>query len=366
MERFNNILLSVLFALALFGGGLWFLLSPKPSYSETERRPLHEAPEFTVQTLQNGSAFSQLSAWMTDCFPARDNWRRLNVWWLRQVLRQPEADGYALYRDSIVRLEREVNDASLAYAGERLQALFETCLADTDCRIYAAVIPDKSHYLADAGYPVMNLSEMETRFYAAIPGAVPVDLTGSLSLDSYYRTDSHWRQEKLLPAAEVLLNAMDAGQIPPISDFSTAEFSPFYGVYAGQSAMNPDPEKIVWLTGGYLDDLKVLDLEKHTPVPVADPEGCDPRDPYTLFLGGGKAVLRIENPEAESERELVIFRDSFGSSAAPLFCGNYRTVTLIDPRYISRDVIGRYVRFTDQDVLFLFSATLLNNSSGLR
>ena len=28
---------------------------------------------------------------------------------------------------------------------------------------------------------------------------------------------------------------------------------------------------------------------------------------------------RIENPEAETDKELVIFRDSFGSSIAPFF-----------------------------------------------
>ena len=403
MVRFKNILLSVLFALVLFGGGLWFLLSPKPSYSETERRLLHAAPVFTAQTVRNGVAFSDLSAWMTDRFPERDSWRRLNVRWLRQLLRQPEADGYVLYQDSIIKLEKEVNTASLAYAGERFQALSLYYLSGTDCSIYAAVIPDKSHFLSDAGYPVMDFEEMESLFFSALPDAAPISLTECLTLESYYRTDSHWRQECLLPAADVLLEAMNTGRVAdasPLSvnrggiadaslqaaddsraadelpkaadgnsdlfDFSVAQFSPFYGVYAGQSALDPDPEEILWFTGGYLDNLRVTDLETHMPVPLTDPEGCDQRDLYTLFLGGGKAVLRIENPAAESDRELVVFRDSFGAAIAPLLAANYRTVTLIDPRYIAQEAIGRYVRFTDQDVLFLFSATLLNNSSGLR
>ena len=212
----------------------------------------------------------------------------------------------------------------------------------------------------------MDPGEMKALFLSTLPGVTYVDITDSLTLSYYYRTDSHWRQECILPAANALLDAMNAGPAPSASDFSTGHFSPFYGVYAGQSALDPDPEEIRWFTGSYLDGLKVTDLETHREVPLADPEGCDPRDPYTLFLGGGKAVLKIDNPNAENDKELVVFRDSFGAAIAPLLAGNYRTVTLIDPRYISQDVISRYVRFTDQDVLFLFSAALLNNSTGLR
>ena len=67
-----------------------------------------------------------------------------------------------------------------------------------------------------------------------------------------------------------------------------------------------------------------------------------------------------------TDRELVLIRDSFGSSLAPLLAGSYRAVTLADLRYLQPEAAGRYLRFTDQDVLFLFSATLLNNSQGLR
>ena len=366
MDKFRGMLLGAVFVLMLFGGSLLFILSPKADYSETERRPLAAAPDFRGEKILDGSSFRALNGWITDRFPGRDGWRSLNVQWTRNVLRQPEADGFVLYHDSVIRLEKEVNEASLAYAGERFGVLYERYLQGTDCRIYAAVIPDKSHYLKDAGYPVMDLSRMETLFYEAIPGAVPVSLSDALTLDSYYLTDSHWRQERILPAADTLLQALDAGPAPSASDFGTARFSPFFGVYAGQSALDPDPEEILWFTGSYLEGLQVTDPETHRPVLLADPKGCDPRDPYTLFLGGAKAVLRIEDPEADNDRELVVFRDSFGSAIAPLLAGNYRTVTLIDPRYIAPDAVGRYVRFTNQDVLFLFSAVLLNNSSGLR
>ena len=35
-------------------------------------------------------------------------------------------------------------------------------------------------------------------------------------------------------------------------------------------------------------------------------------DMYEIFLGGSKSLISIENPNAKTDRELVMFRDSFG------------------------------------------------------
>ena len=85
-----------------------------------------------------------------------------------------------------------------------------------------------------------------------------------------------------------------------------------------------------------------------------------------MYLSGAQALLRIENPHAETDRELVIFRDSFGSSLAPLLTRGYKTVTLVDIRYISSQLLGQFLTFRNQDVLFAYSALILNNSATLK
>ena len=44
----------------------------------------------------------------------------------------------------------------------------------------------------------------------------------------------------------------------------------------------------------------------------------------------------------------------------------YRTITLVDLRYITSAELGKYLEVTDQDVLFLYSTLLLNNSMAMR
>ena len=50
----------------------------------------------------------------------------------------------------------------------------------------------------------------------------------------------------------------------------------------------------------------------------------------------------------------------------PLLVQDYRTVTVVDIRYINSTIIGNYVRFRNQDVLFLYSSLVLNSSAGLQ
>ena len=79
-------------------------------------------------------------------------------------------------------------------------------------------------------------------------------------------------------------------------------------------------------------------------------------------MSGSQSLLRIENPHAATDRELIIFRDSFGSSLAPLLVQDYKTVTLVDIRYISVELLGNYIDFQSQDVLFLYSSLVLNKN----
>ena len=80
------------------------------------------------------------------------------------------------------------------------------------------------------------------------------------------------------------------------------------------------------------------------------------------FLTPAKSRITIENPNAATDKELVIFRDSFGSSIAPLFAETYSKITLVDIRYLPSEMVGRFVTFDNQDVLFLYSTPVLNNS----
>ena len=89
-------------------------------------------------------------------------------------------------------------------------------------------------------------------------------------------------------------------------------------------------------------------------------------DSYDVFLDGSSSFITINNPNSKDNRELVVFRDSFGSSLIPLLISYYSKITIIDIRYITSNYYLKKIEFTNQDVLFLYSTLLVNDSSSLK
>ena len=236
------------------------------------------------------------------------------------------------------------------------------------------MIPDKSYYFQEkSSYPRLDFDELARRVSEGIDRSVEViDLSQILSLENYYYSDIHWKQETLIPAAFHILMSMDA--VPDSYDLNRykEQFQvntwdqPFYGVYAGQSALMSMPDTLKYLSGGLTDQLEVhcYDTGDAESMNVYDFEKAKGLDPYEIYLSGSKALITIENPNTAAEKNLVMFRDSFGSSIAPLLAGGYQKITLVDIRYISPAVLGKFVDFENADVLFLYSGQVLNHSMG--
>ena len=90
------------------------------------------------------------------------------------------------------------------------------------------------------------------------------------------------------------------------------------------------------------------------------------RDLYDVFLSGPQSLLEIKNPNAKTDRELIVFRDSFGRSLAPLLVQDYAKVTVVDIRYLPSAAVSQFVEFSGQDVLFAYSTLILNTGSALK
>ena len=91
-------------------------------------------------------------------------------------------------------------------------------------------------------------------FDQGMPYASFIDLTDTLTAESYYRTDTHWRQEHLLPVAQKLCEAMGV-TAPNAGDFTAIKVErPFYGVYYGQAALPMEPDQLIWMESELLKD----------------------------------------------------------------------------------------------------------------
>ena len=364
-QKLKNLVTVTLLASFLFGFGVWAAVKPADTVSLSERRRLAQLPAVSTSTVLSGKFMSDFESYMLDQFPQREEWRTLKALTGRYVFHQLDSNGVYLVDGYAARLDRPLNEASLAHAAERFRYLYDSYLAEGGSKVYLSIIPDKSYFLAQAnGYPAPDYDALAERLREQTEFASYIDLYGQLSIEDYYRTDSHWRQERLPSVAAYLAQQMGVALTGEYTENLLGR--PYYGVYCGYAALPMEPDELRYLTSEELADCTVYNYETGKAGTVYDMEKGGGNDPYELFLSGSVSLLTIENPNAETDRELIVFRDSFGSSLAPLLAEGYAKITLADIRYLPAAQLGKLLDFHGQDVLLLYSAAVLNNSETLK
>lgn len=344
--------------LTLFAWG-----KPSDEISNTERRKLAQFPNITLQAVQNGRFMSQLENYMVDQFPFRDEFRTWKAILSKYVLGQTDNEGIYVVDDVICKLEYPYHPEALERTYEKYARIYEENMKDTQVKVYTALVPDKNYFLAEEnGYPVLDYEELYRAYKKQMATfAEYIEISPYLELDDYYRTDTHWRQEKIQDVASYLAEQMG---VPLEMEYEEIELDvPFYGVYYGQAALPLEADTISYMNQKLFENCQVYDHQNQKEISVYNLELAGGRDAYEMFLGGTLSVITIENLQAKTEKELVIFRDSFGSSIAPYFVEGYRKITLLDVRYLQETLISKYVTFTNQDVLILHSTSVVNNES---
>lgn len=363
----KNIILTSIVAIVVLCLSVFCWFKPHTAYSEGERRLLAEKPELTVETVLSGEYMKDFEQYATDQFPFRESFRTVKAIFADYILNKKDNNGLFVADGHISKIEYPVNPDMVDNAEEKFDYLYENYMKDTNVNIYLSVVPDKNYFIAEKnGYVSIDYKQFAEDFAKRMDYMKYIDILPLLSLDNYYKTDSHWKQEEIIHIAEYLAESM--GQEMTAEYKVNSLENQFKGVYLGQSALPFEPDTIKYLTNDVLDKctVKYYDTGMAVKGDVYNMEKAVGKDPYEMFLSGTSPLIEIENNMADTEKELVIFRDSFGSSLAPLFVPAYSKITIVDIRYIQSGFVGNYVKFNNQDVLFIYSTTLLNNSTALR
>lgn len=359
-SKITVLILANVYAVLVLACFLW----PKAEYSFSERRKLAELPVFTVESVLKGRYMQQAEEYVTDHFPFRDKWRSLKANVSLSILRKSDTNGIYEKDGYLCAMEYPMNKASIERAGELFKGIYHKYLMDKEVNVYCSVIPDKSCFLAEDKFLSMDYGYFMEKVYAQTEFAQPIPIHEMLELSDYYRTDTHWKQEEIADVARYLAEVMGT-KLKQEYRVETL-VSPFYGVYYGQAALSTEPDVISYCTNGILEDCKVFDYENNREILLYDLSKAEGRDPYEMFLGGNISLVTIDNPNAQTDKELVVFGDSFARSLLPLMAEGYAKITLVDIRYLPSAYIGNYFTFTNQDVLFMYSTSVLNNSITLK
>ncbi len=370
-SKIKNYLLTIVFLLiiAVFTAG--YFIKGTSDFSEAERRALEKFPEVSAESLGSGAFMKDFESFSLDQFPLRDTMRSIKSVFERFVFANKESNDLYYHSGHIASVLYPLDKEMLDYALARFNNLYDLYAKDTEAKVYFSMIPDKSAYLADdAGVLSVDYREFIEYMISGMPKNIEyIDISELLSADDFYYTDQHWRQEKIADVANKLSEAMGN----PLSDnYDEIKLeTPFYGTYYHQAAIpGVSPDSISYLTNETIKNCKVSllgddgNFKKSEMYVLSYAEG---RDPYEMYLSGARPLIVIENPNADTDKQLVVFRDSFGSSIIPLLAESYAKITLCDIRYIAPANLASYVDFDNcDDILFLYSTLIVDAATALR
>lgn len=355
-DKTKNIIISIGFVIIIGTVFLINLIAEDKAISTLERRKLAQFPEITFSKILNGNVMDKWEKYVEDQFVERDLFRGIKSFWSMKIFAQKDNNKLFEKDEAIYKMEYPLNENNVQKSAQKINGVYEKYLKDM--KVYYSIIPDKNYYLENDDHLKIDYDKLQEIIQSELSKLTYIDVREGLELEDYYRTDLHWKQENLQKVVKIIQNNMGLEELD--INYDVYDKGDFYGAYYGQLVTNVSPDNLYILTNEIIENCSTYNFETQKNAPVYTETSS--ADRYDIFVSGATPLISIENPNAQTDKELLLFRDSFGSSLAPLLVENYSKITLIDLRYISSSLLENYIEFNDQDVLFLYSTTVLNQN----
>ena len=358
-DKIKNIIVTIGFIVIILGVFITNIIAEDKEISTTERRKLAQLPDVSVDKIIKGDTMKDWDKYATDQFIGRDLFRTIKSFWSMNVFRQKDNNDLFVKNDSIYKMEYPLSTIRIEKSADKINAVYEKYLQNMN--VYYAIIPDKNYYLENDDHLKFDYEQIKKIMENKLPKMNYIDIWESLELEDYYKTDLHWKQENLQKVVEKIQESMNLDSTTKV-EYTVQNIGDFYGTYYGQLGLDLPPDKLKVLTNETIENCSTYNYEKKKAGKIY--EKATSADKYDIYLSGATPLISIENPNAKTDKELLLFRDSFGSSLAPLLVENYSQITLVDLRYISSQLLENFIDFENQDldVLFLYSTVVLNQN----
>lgn len=368
--------------LLIFGALLCFL--PQKAFSPEENRSLSTFPEYSTDSLLDGSFTQGIADFCADQFPFRTKFvtakAKLELWAGKQENNDVIVgnDGYLIKRPQYKELHIQNMEQNLSAI-----CRFEDALENHGIPFTFAVVPRSidvniSRLPTTLDASAANYDRRQLHASLEALGLSAIDLTDSLQSAAqtgqvWYKTDHHWTMDGAYVAYVSLSEAL--GYTPyPLSDFThEVVCDRFLGTTQSSSGMT-------WVEGEEITLLRYDGDEAFQTEIIAggqtirtlngfyDFDALETHDEYNVFLGGTNTLIRVINPGRGDVPTLVLLKDSFSQSLAPLLARHFDLI-LVDPRTYNiqnGSLLSLIQKEEAEQVLLLYGLDTLYDSYSLK
>ena len=358
-DKTKDIVVTLVFLFTIISLFLINVIIKDTDISIAERRKLATMPELTTKSLFDGTYFKKFDSYVTDQFIKRDTFRKVKI--DIELSTKGEYNNLYMYDDYIVEEIFPLNTNSIKKLTNKINYIKNTYL-NNNSNIYYTIIPDKN-YFVNKGNLKLDYNKLQDMMKNNLTNLNYINIFDKLTLNNYYKTDTHWKQEDLFNVANTIANQMN---FDITNNNVENTITTFKGSYAGRLSVTKDIDTIKTISNPSIDNSSVYNYETKKYTKIYDYDKIKSLDKYDIYLSGASSIIDIVNPTSNSNKELIVFRDSYGSSLVPLLIDGYRKITVIDIRYVSSRILNNYIKFDNQDVLFMYSILTINNSFSMR
>ncbi len=343
------VLVTYLLLLALLPVG--YLVGRAESFSAKERRVLTDKVRLNGPAILSGDMMRDTENYLADQIPQRDLLLGIKSGGLKALCMRD--NGRVIYGDGYL-LDRCAFDEARFERNLAAMESFASKLPDSAPEVWLLAIP-RVDTLAPQIRPPLYVDNTEDKIrerltslegitcpdYADYLATLADDVPGfTLERELFYKTDHHWTQHGARYGAELFLQAQDLVPVTPELELRTKTFR---GTTFAKSGLLDAPcESIFEIEPEGAPDLnRTLRVEDATGELLQDGiydfAALESYDPY-LFFGDNIPYFKVVNPDALTQRRLVVFKDSFFNSLLPYLTPHYRTIEVVDLRFYKREL----------------------------
>ena len=365
---------AVFFILFLIGVIAAFILIPDKAYSSTEKRNLSQLPSVSLESITDGSFMDAIEDYTADQFPLRDTLMKMKTGLLRAFGKNESQGVYIGKNDTLMERFDAPQDEETSSLAAAVNAFADRY---PDTPMYFLLAPNAISVYSDLA-PANALTDDQDIYietlYSRLSGHVTgINVAQAMWAEKdntllYYRTDHHWTTDGAYVAFRSAAGALGLKNLP---DFNTYVVSnAFTGSLVSESGFSvsvPDAVKVAFedTTDGHAETVYTVTYptENKRTATCYSTEALVGDDPYEVFFGGNYPLLHIET-SANSDRSLLIIKDSYANSFIPFLIPEFKKITVLDPRYYYED-IDALMGSGYTDVLFLYNVNTLSEDSNL-
>lgn len=361
MKRLLKLLPAAVFFVMLFAVMAAGILQKDKTYSPTENRMLQQFPKLSVKRVFNGKFQKKYELYLSDQFPARDSWIKLQTA-SERASGNTESNGVYFGKDGYLLEKYTEEDLDVKNIDKNINVLakfVKQALKSSDVKVM--MVPSKTYTLENY-LPGFAETYDESIFYnkleKKLPGNALIPVYDILyrhrEEDIFYRTDHHWTTlgawygytSYLKSCGKSVDAAQKKKKFKRVSeDFLGTTYSKV-NMYTKKDMIDiyepADKMKIIYNLGEKTDDT------------FYQMKYITEKDKYSVFFGGNQALLEISGSN-KNKKTLLVIKDSFANCLLPFLAEDYGKVVAADLRHLNVGLPVLLKKFKPTDVLVLYN-----------